>query len=440
MKREQLIIIGVLIVALVGLGFKLHSGISLQNRGGTSQVSVSDSPPHDWPTDSFFDAQDAAEQYDLLIVGDIAFGENYFNAKGSNDLTTNGYEYYLSNFDELLSSVDATVGVLSEALIDDPGQSKNGRLDHHWSSATKVPALLEAKNITALSLANPHLADFGEEGLLRTLEALDARNISYFGAGRDSKNAGAPFFIEASLGSKSFKVAFFGVSSRVPTSLRAQERPDPSSEEEGSPDAGGLEGAPDAGESEASPYIDYLNLREIEERVRQLSADEPETLIVVYPSWGRQRSWNISRQRGMGRRFIESGADLVIGTGSHMIQQIDEHESGFIFQNLGDFVFNGEISEGERDAVPYSGILKMTAFLDEEENVRVRLRLYPTVTYDSENEISRGRYVNVTEYGDFYQSQIIKSWVRDDPWLKRELGMRSDQFGRYFLIGHPFYR
>jgi poly-gamma-glutamate capsule biosynthesis protein CapA/YwtB (metallophosphatase superfamily) len=61
--------------------------------------------------------------------------------------------------------------------------------------ARETPSLFDRRFV--LGLANNHIFDFGEKGLLDTIEALDARGLHHAGAGRNLEEAGQPAILEA---------------------------------------------------------------------------------------------------------------------------------------------------------------------------------------------------------------------------------------------------
>jgi len=65
----------------------------------------------------------------------------------------------------------------------DPGSLPNKAF--HFRSDAKNVAVLQAAGIDAVSLANNHTLDFGQETLAATLDVLDRAGISHSGAGKD---------------------------------------------------------------------------------------------------------------------------------------------------------------------------------------------------------------------------------------------------------------
>ena len=74
--------------------------------------------------------------------------------------------------------------------------------------------------------------------------------------------------------------------------------------------------------------------------------------------------------------MINAGADLVIGHGAHILQEIEYYKGKWIIYGLGNFVFNSPGRYQKRNVKAYS----MAAMLNIQEvggNIRSSLYLYP---------------------------------------------------------------
>ena len=77
--------------------------------------------------------------------------------------------------------------------------------------------------------------------------------------------------------------------------------------------------------------------------LRQIKAyKKPGTLVIVVMHWGSEldtvpKPW----QQAMGRRFIDAGADAVVGHHPHVVQGIERYRGRYIAYSLGNFAFGG---------------------------------------------------------------------------------------------------
>lgn len=173
--------------------------------------------------------------------------------------------------------------------------------------------LLQEMGVDIVTLANNHILDFGEEGLLDSCKALDEAGIMYVGGGEDFARASALKTI--TVGQKI--IGFLGTS-RVYM------------------DASWAAGAGHPGVF--STYDTTLPLKAIKEARQQCD------FLVVYVHWGVERE-TVPKdyQRSMGRAYIDAGADLVVGSHPHVLQEMEEYNGKMIVYSLGNFVFGSSI-------------------------------------------------------------------------------------------------
>ena len=66
--------------------------------------------------------------------------------------------------------------------------------------------------------------------------------------------------------------------------------------------------------------------------------------MVVLIHWGIEREEKPQEyQRALAKRYIDAGADLVIGSHPHVLQGIEYYKGKPIFYSLGNFVFGSSI-------------------------------------------------------------------------------------------------
>src|SRR5690606_27941309 len=66
--------------------------------------------------------------------------------------------------------------------------------------------------------------------------------------------------------------------------------------------------------------------------------------VIVLAHWGSDYSWTAPAQRLLARRIVEAGADLVIGSGPHMLGEFEKLDGRWVLYSVGNGVFN---SDGE---------------------------------------------------------------------------------------------
>ncbi len=173
--------------------------------------------------------------------------------------------------------------------------------------------ILQEMGVDIVTLANNHILDFGAEGLLDSCKALDEAGILYVGGGEDFEKASALKTI--TVGQKI--IGFLGMS-RVY-----------------------MDGGWAAGKGHPGVFSTYdttLPLKAVEEARQQCD------FLVVYVHWGVERETEPKEyQRAMGRAYIDAGADLVVGSHPHVLQEPEEYKGKMIVYSLGNFVFGSSI-------------------------------------------------------------------------------------------------
>ncbi|MGR2823930.1 CapA family protein [Acinetobacter sp. 1124_18A] len=287
----------------------------------------------------------------INILGDTYFGEIYTekrNARGQTDaLQQYGYSYSFEKIKAFLGKHDVNIANF-EAVFSLENQSP---LVHKKSFILKADAeqtLAEFKNIhlNHVVLANNHLKDYGDRGLVYTLQQFDQGNISYIGAGTNQKDAHSHF--EITFNNKHYAI-FNGYWHRD------------------------------------TAYLDYdfyalahksgvacLN-GVLLEQIARYKLTHPEHKIIVICHWGIDFKPITKEQNKLADILTQAGADLVIGHGAHTIQPIKViHQKPVVF-GIGNAVFNSNGEYTEQNALPYGCIARLDLSKD-------RLRLYPIYT------------------------------------------------------------
>lgn len=181
----------------------------------------------------------------------------------------------------------------------------------------KNTGVLTAALIDVCSIANNHMIDWGREGLVETLETLEAAGIASAGAGRHARQAAMPATLDVPGGGRVLVLAFGSPTSGIPNSWVATE------------DAAGINILPrTADETVASVR-------------RQIDAiRRPGDILLVSIHWGGNWGFEIpANQRRLAHALIDAaGADIVFGHSSHHAKSIEVHAGKLILYGCGDFI------------------------------------------------------------------------------------------------------
>lgn len=303
----------VVVIAGSGLFFILHNNSKQEARGpnkpsnelpaaSPAATSPADDPASTQPLSSpLVGVSKDPSLVQMAFVGDIIM------ASGVETLMKkNGYDYPYTDVKDLLQQPELTIANL-ETPVTDHGELLKKEYNYR-SSPLALPALKEA-GIDLVNLANNHVMDYGTEGLLDTMDHLDNTGILHVGAGRDSAEAFKPVIVVKN----GMKIAFLGFSHVVP-------------------DVSWKAGIKHPGVADA---YDYKAPVAAIEKARA-EAD----LVVVIAHWGVERTDTpVAYQTDLAHRFIEAGADLIIGGHPHVLQSIEAYKGKWIAYSLGNFIF-----------------------------------------------------------------------------------------------------
>lgn len=249
----------------------------------------------------------------LGFVGDILLDDEY--AIMANLLNRGGtIEKGISQ--ELLAglqSVDILVAN-NEFPYTQRGTAVEGKT-YTFRAEPDAAAYLHDMGVDVAVLANNHMFDFGEEGLLDTLDTLSNAGILYVGAGRDLKEASAPVYFIVN----DIKIAIVAA-----TQIERLENPDTRG----------------AGEN-LSGVFRCLDPTKLYEVVAEAEANSD--FVIVYMHWGTENEaepdW---AQLEQGPGLARAGADLIIGDHPHCLQGITYFEDVPVIYSLGNFWFNSK--------------------------------------------------------------------------------------------------
>ena len=167
--------------------------------------------------------------------------------------------------------------------------------------------ILKDLHIDLLALANNHIMDYGEEGLIDTIMSLDERGIHHIGAGKDLNDAGEPFI----LSQMEQKVGFYNCCEHE-FSIATSEH------------------------SGANPY-DPLVVFEHVNKLKQ----QCDCVIVIYHGGKEYYPYPTPELQRVCRVFIDHGADLVVVQHTHCIGCEERYKDGIIVYGQGDFISTG---------------------------------------------------------------------------------------------------
>ncbi|WP_207782688.1 CapA family protein [Phytoactinopolyspora limicola] len=196
---------------------------------------------------------------------------------------------------------------------------------HYRMSPGNVAALAAARPDVCV-LANNHVLDFGQAGLVETLDVLDRAGLATVGAGLDLDSATRPSVLTTRAGGRVAVLSFGARSSGIPPDWRAGP---------GRPGVvtGDLRG------SAAAALIDRI-----------ASVKRAGMVVVVSVHWGGNWGYDVpAEQTDFARRMIDAGADVVHGHSSHHPRPVGVYRGRMILYGCGDLINDYEGISGHEE-------------------------------------------------------------------------------------------
>ena len=287
----------------------------------------------------------------INILGDTYFGEMYTEKRKSRGkidaLQQYGYHYSFEKIQPFLGKNDINIANFEAVFsLESRSPLKDKKPFILKADAKKTLEEFKSIHLNYLVLANNHLKDYGDEGLVYTLQQLEQANVSYIGAGLNQKDAHNYF--EISFENKHYAI-FNGYWHRH------------------------------------TAYLDYdfyalgarggvacLNGVLLEQMVRYKQT-HPKHKIIVICHWGIDFKPPTKEQIKLAAILTQAGADLIIGHGAHTIQPIQIINHKPVVLGIGNAVFNSDGEYEQQSALPFGCIARL-------DLAKALLRLYPIYT------------------------------------------------------------
>lgn len=271
---------------------------------------------------------DTSITIDMTFVGDCmlaTYKGQYYDGSFSQYADTKEPTYFLEKVYDIFNSDDFTIVNLENVLTDNKlTEVKKNHDPAYWYKApTKNTDILTSSSVEIVSLSNNHTGDYGEQGRLDTITAVDKAGLLY------GTNSNTVYFEK-----DGFKIALI------------------------------CHGLWYEGQS-----------AEIIKRIEEAS-DKSDYQIVFYHG-GKERvhspeQWKIRESH----RLVDGGADLVIGNHPHVLQPTEVYNGVNIVYSLGNFCFGGNKKPENRTI-----IYKIKLTVDNNEVISQETEIIPCYVY-----------------------------------------------------------
>jgi len=351
----------------------------------------------------------ATSGYEISVVflGDSSFQHDYLGSNKCNFIK-NEFDLILHEADYAIANLEAPITIVKESPF-------SGIKPYIYSeSVTDTPVLLKDFSIDAVSLANNHTMDYEFEGLKETMYYLNQNEILFFGAGNNNTEASEPLHISFN-NNKSinlFIIAGFEYRKSYDFDYSFYA---------------------DSNKGGVSNLSDEKTIAQIEE----IRLKEPNSIIIIYAHWGNDYQWKTDNQVDLSRKYIAAGADIIVGHGSHIIQEIEYINGNLVVYGIGNFIFTTSGRYKSKNAAPYSFIARMIIFDNANNLNNIKIRLYPIVT-DNLLTGYKPRFATEQEADEVFQTALDKSKSLRDIEDKIQTG--EDAYGQFLELPYTDYK
>jgi poly-gamma-glutamate synthesis protein (capsule biosynthesis protein) len=270
-------------------------------------------------------------------------GDMMFDRTVRTTMDERGGDFLFSCIDDVLRGADLVVANLEGPITSNPsvsiGTPVGGEGNYTFTFPTSTAQLLARHNIRLVNLGNNHIMNFGREGLVETKKWLDSAGVAYFGLPAE---ASACASTHACPRDACLCDARRQARRRADRSAQAS---DPDLAERERVERMEVRGVPvsfvnwsdwapldssASGAGEQNPVVEQIRAEKGTGR-----------LVIVYTHWGVEYATTSSAySHELAHSFIDAGADIVVGSHPHVMQERELYQGRYVYYSLGNFMFD----------------------------------------------------------------------------------------------------
>ena len=249
----------------------------------------------------------------LSFVGDVSLADNWDIMPKYDERKIGIYGVLDEEVLSIMNNADIMVAN-NEFTLSNRGTRLNKA--YTFKGDPKRASIYKEMGVDLVSLANNHIYDYGHDAFIDTLNTLKSQDIAFVGAGNNIEEAKKPYYYIIN----GYKIAFLNAT-------RAEKNiitPEATLNKEGV----------------FRCYDPSLFIEEIQK------AKQESDYVVALIHWGKEQSHTLEQvQIDTGKKYIDAGADVLVGSHAHVLQGIEIYNGKLIAYNLGDFLFNDWTTE-----------------------------------------------------------------------------------------------
>ncbi len=256
----------------------------------------------------------ANEDYvNLSFAGDISFSHHYTPAQNYTNLGIDGA--FSKELQQTMQEAD--IFMLNNEFCYTNSNTPIGGKTYTFRADPKFVSRLDEMGVDIVSIANNHTYDYGEQGIIDTMNTLKDAGIPYVGAGLNLADAKKNIVYFVANGMKFAYIAATQVERDLPILTQP------------------------ATETSAG-VIRCFEPELVCEMIKE--AEQHSDFVIVYPHWGTELVKQMQEdQQELAYAFIDAGADVIVGGHPHCLQGIEYYNDVPIFYSMSNFSFSSKV-------------------------------------------------------------------------------------------------
>lgn len=317
--------------------------------------------------------KECADEKETVIsfTGDFNFAEDWCTTEYMKTQPGGIYDCFSKELLEIMNQSDILV-MNNEFTYTDSKEAVWGK-DYVFRAEPEMAELLSVFGADAVTLANNHVFDYGEQGLSDTLVHLTEYGMPYLGAGENIKEAS--------------KILYFVANGRKIAMVNATE----------------IERTTQYTREASDTYNGVLKTQNTGRMVSVIEeAKKRSDYVIVVVHWGTEGAlYPDNSQRYLTEQFVEAGADAIIGGHPHRLQGASYVKGVPVAYSLGNFWFS--------DAALYTTVAQIVI----REDGSLRLKYLPCIQKDLTTSL-------ITDQAEKEEFNRYLAAISSDVWIDQE--------------------
>lgn len=343
-----------IVTTIIWLVFVLTLFFYFVSKAKAPNTQISNSKPEtEISAETYISSTIQNPETTFAFAGDMMFDRYVYHV-----FKTKGLNHIFDNLDKsLFADKDISFANLEGPVSQDKTVDDYPERSLVFNMPPETIATLQNLGLNSVSLANNHTLNAGQSGFATTKNLLAAANIRFAGSYGDFNETDNVIRYET----------------KIPVSIIC---------------------------------VDYLAFSDNDKISAVISAEkERGNFVIIFPHWGTEYELtHTTSQETAAKIWLDAGADLVIGSHPHVVEDVGVYKNKLIFYSLGNFVFDQTFSTDTQQGLILTS--KIT-------NTSLEIKLYPTQSKNLQPEIATENVKN-TILNRILSSKNLAPFLSDD--------------------------